>query len=277
MITLCSLWDSAYNAKGKSLIGSLCRHAPDGFMLYVLALDGKVWDALTDVRIPGVMPIWLSEIETPTVLAAKANRSATEYIWTLGSVFTWWCVDTFEPDSIAYIDADCYLFNSLDALYNEVNGFPVAITPHRYTPSQKARLQGAGIYNVGWVYFEKTGFDCLWKWRNDCLAWCYHRIERDGRFADQGYLNDWPQQWRAHVVRNLGVNLAPWNQEQYRYEMNGDGLIVSDGQRDDKLLLYHFHGFEGIGKRTGYPLHPMVAKHVYEPYEGEYANHGRMG
>lgn len=242
-----------------------------------MALDNDVYDSLSLLSAEHVIPISLPNIQTPELQQARANREYNEFAWTLGSYFTWWCVETFEPDSIAYIDADCYLFNSLDALYDEVSGFPVAITPHRYTPSEAARLKGSGTYNVGWVYFDKTGYDCLLKWRNDCLAWCYRRIERDGRFADQGYLNDWPARWRAHEVRNLGVNLAPWNQMQYHYKMNGAGLMVSDGQRDDKLLLYHFHGFEGIGRRTGYPLHPMVAKHIYEPYEREYANHGRLG
>lgn len=94
--------------------------------------------------------------------------------------------------------------------------------------------------------------------------------------ADQGYLNDWPEKWNAYSIYNLGVNLAPWNQEQYEYFIMDESfrrnrLMVSDRRRQDELILYHFHGFEGIGNRTGYKLHPMVAEHVYVPYEGEYS------
>ena len=270
MITLCTLFDWDYHTKGLSLIASLRRHVPD-FALYVLCLDDRTRYYFEDVTITGVVPIALSEIETLDLLAAKSNRTWKEYVWTLASCFTHYCMAMFRIPSIAYIDADCYVFGDLSPLYDEVAGCPVAITPHRYTPYQAERLKGSGIYNVGWVYFERSGFECLVNWRNQCLRWCYHQIMPDGRMADQGYLNDWPTRWGAHVVYNLGVNLAPWNQEQYVYSFDDGHLCVSDGRRDDKLLLYHFHDFSGIGKRTGYPLHPMVAKHVYGIYEGEYA------
>ena len=272
MITLCTLFDSAYYAKGMSLIASLRRHVPD-LALYVLTLDDKVSSYFYDNSIPGVVPIHTTDIETPELAQARGNRTRIEYIWTLASYFTAWCAWQFNPQSIAYIDADCYLFSDPAALYDEVAGCPVAITPHRYTPYQAARLAGAGMYNVGWVYFERDGFDCLRHWRSQCLEWCYHRIMPDGRMADQGYLNDWPEKWSAHEVYNLGVNLAPWNQEQYEYlvNMKTSNLVISDDRREDELILYHFHDFSGIGNRTGYPLHPMVAKHVYEKYEAEYA------
>lgn len=270
MITLTTLFDSAYRAKGLSLISSIQRHVP-AHVTYVLCLDTPTWDYFTDTTIRGVASINLNEIETPELLTAKANRTRTEYYWTCASAFTWWCAERFNPSSLAYVDADCFLFGDPAPLYDEAAGCPVAITPHRYTPYQAARLKGAGVYNVGWTYFERDGFECLRDWRNKCVEWCKWEVTGDGRFADQGYLDCWPERYGAHVVYNLGVNLAPWNQEQYSYVMDGDRLIVSDGRRYDPLILYHFHGFEGVGRRTGYPLHPMVAEHVYKPYEVEYA------
>ena len=265
MIQLCSLWDSAYHIKGLALIESLRRHVPE-FALYVLALDDKVQDYFAEHTISGVVPVYPSEIESPDVLAAKANRNHTEYCWTLASVLVSFCFDQFRLPSIAYMDADCFVFSDLSPLYAEIGNAPVAVTPHRWTPYQKARLHSAGIYNVGWVYFGNGGRDCLDEWRDSCLEWCYWRVEPDGRFADQGYLNDWPEWWGAHVVQHLGANLAPWNQEQYTYRVNGNLLVVSDGKRADPLLFYHFHGYSEK-MQTGYPLHPSVAKHVYEPYE----------
>ena len=169
--------------------------------------------------------------------------------------------------SIAYIDADCFLFADLAPLYDEVGDAPVAIIPHRWTPKHADRLRSAGIYNVSWVYFNRSGLQCLIDWRADCLEWCYWEVKPDGRFADQGYLNDWPQRYGAHVVQHLGANLAPWNQEQYTYEVNGTGLMISDGKRTDPLLFYHFHGYQNAQMRTGYTLHPAVMEHIYKPYE----------
>lgn len=266
MITLCSMWDSHYHRKGLALIESLRRHVPD-FALCVLALDEWVYAHFEQNQQRSIVALSLPEIETPELLAAKRDRKWVEYIWTLTPHLTRVCLDLLDVGSIAYIDADCFLFHDLAPLYAEVGGAPCAIIPHRWTPSQANRLRAAGIYNVSWVYFSKDGTQCLEDWRTDCLDWCYWQVEKDGRFADQGYLNDWPTQYGAHIVQHLGANLAPWNQEQYTYRMNGNGLIISDGKRADPLLFYHFHGYRGPKERTGYPLHPMVAEHVYKPYE----------
>ena len=257
MITLCCLWDSAYHKNGLALLASLRQHNPD-FRLFVLALDAHVYAELDGQA--NVEAFYLPTVEDDAMLEAKANRTHIEYAWTLASVFTYWVVDVFNPPSLAYMDSDCYLFNSLASLYDEVRDAQVAITPHRWTPSQADRLRGAGIYNVGWTYFARgDGYKCLREWRDKCLKWCYHRVEADGRFADQGYLNDWPQRWGAHVVKHLGANLAPWNQEQYIY----NGLTVSDGKRTDQILFYHFHG----GLDTGYVLNPGV-RGLYNEYAG---------
>lgn len=266
MIALCSMWDYNYHRKGLALIESLRRHVPN-FALCVLALDDWVYEYLAQNKRHGVVVISLAEIESTELIKAKCDRKWIEYIWTLTPYLTRFAFDLLEADSIAYIDADCFLFNDLAPLYDEVGAASCAIIPHRWTPLHANRLRTAGIYNVGWVYFSKDGLQCLEDWRDNCLEWCYWRVENDGRFADQGYLNDWPTRYGAHVVQTLGAGLAPWNQEQYIYSMNGRGLMISDGKRTDPLLFYHFHGYRSPQERTGYALHPMVAEHVYKSYE----------
>ena len=266
MIALCSMWDYNYHRKGLALIKSLQLHVRD-FALCVLALDEWTFSYFEQHRQPGVVAFSLPEIETDELLKVKGQRKWVEYIWTLTPVWTRLCFEFMEVDSLAYIDADCFVFHDLAPLYDEVKGTPVAIIPHRWTPKHADRLRGAGIYNVGWVYFSQAGIKCLDDWRTDCLDWCYWQVEKDGRFADQGYLNDWPAQYGAHVVQHLGANLAPWNQEQYSYSVNGRGLMISNGKRTDPLLFYHFHSFSQDGRRSGYQLNPAIQQHVYKPYE----------
>lgn len=270
-MNICTLFDSAYAPKGFALLASIRRHMPEA-RVFVLALDD---DVMNDITVPGVKVIPLAWINDRGVLEARNNRTWQEFVWTLASVWAFYAVAHFDLDSIAYMDADTFLFSDLAPLYDEVGEADVAIIPHRWTPKYEKRLRPNGIYNVSWVYFKSSpvGIECLRTWTDQCLKWCYYANDA-GRFADQGYLNDWPERWGAHVVEHLGANLAPWNQEQYRYAVDGHGrLTIHNSTRHDPLLFYHFHELElkggRVSRRTNYPLAREVARYVYPPYEAE--------
>jgi len=114
---------------------------------------------------------------------------------------------------------------------------------------------------------------CLEEWAAQCLEWCYYKSE-NGKFADQGYLDAWPEKYGAHVIQNPGFGLAPWNQSQYTY-VHKSYLVapsIVEGGLELFTIMYHFHEFRRAGdgfSRTGHTLHPMVATHIYEPYEEE--------
>lgn len=272
-VDICSMWDSNYHTRGLALLVSLYRHLPD-FHLYVLALDDGVRGYFKTHRAPEVTVIGLEQVETPDLQVARRNRTWQEYVWTLTPALTCYCLDQFPLAQLAYLDADCYLFADLAPLYAEVGPAEVGIIPHRWAPRHTARLAPNGIYNVSWVYFRanQIGWDCAQEWRRECVDWCYYRKE-DTRFADQGYLNDWPQQHRAHVVQHLGADLAPWNQEQYAYTAEDGRLQISDGKRKDPLLFYHFHEavvrHRQLVHKTNYPLAPAVSQYVYSTYAAE--------
>jgi hypothetical protein len=259
------MWDEKYRLKGLALLDSLRRHVPE-FRLYVLCLDDKTQADIERIACKELVPVKVDNVETPETLAhIRATRNRTESYWTLTPCITLHCMTHFDLFDIAYIDADCYLFSDLAPLYAEVADAPVAIIPHRWTPLHADRLRPNGIYNVSWVYFDRAGLGCLKHWRGQCIERCSLSVG----CGDQGYLDDWPERWGAHVVQHLGADLAPWNQAQYKYRID-DSLYIFDGQREDPLLFYHFHEFEYKIRRTNYPLHPMVARHVYPEYEAQF-------
>lgn len=276
MIYLCSLWNKDYRDRGQALINSLKNHHREDCRLWVLTFEEEERIGLS-YQSEYVTPIHIKDIHDERLDKARGNRSTKEFLWTCASFFTDYVMRKYRLDSLAYIDADCYLFHSLDPLYEEIGDADIAITPHRFTPHLRDWLVSSGEYNVGFVYFRntETGMACLSEWKDNCLDWCYHRLE-DGKYGDQAYLNDWHEKYGAHVIRHVGANLAPWNQLQYNYRdlkilhsWNGVDAEISP------VLFYHFHG---LG-RNDYEISPHVAKYIYEPYlkELEWIRSGMIG
>lgn len=292
---LATYFDSKYLAKGLALIKSLARHLPD-WRLYVLALDDLTFETISGLSAKPeyrgrleVRP--LRSIETPLLLRAKARATWREYIFTLTPVWTDYVLTTFSLPDVAYIDADCFLYADLEPLYAELGAASIGIIPHRWTPRHESRLRSNGIYNVGWVYFRRDnrGMACLAEWAGECLTYSGPL----GKFSDQVYLDTWPQRYReaCHIVEHPGANVAPWNQERYKFQAAPNSKAVYAIDESDvswaglsmgivaprawPLLFYHFHEWRrdpGGIYRTGYPLASDIIQLVYEPYEAEVLN-----
>jgi hypothetical protein len=64
-------------------------------------------------------------------------------------------------------------------------------------------------------------------------------VEPD-RFADQKYLDDWPERFTGvKVCDNDGAGVARWNERRYRLTRNGSGSVLVDGT---PLIFYHHAG-----------------------------------
>jgi hypothetical protein len=244
----CTYFDANYLTRGLALYRSLQRHSPP-FRLWILCFDDATYDAVTRVGDAAVRPIRLADFEKDddSLLAAKLDRSRVEYYFTCTPSLPLFVLEA-DPsiETITYVDADLLFYSDPTALLANREGRSVTIIPHGFPPHLR-HLEDRGIYNVGLVSFrnDEAGRACLQRWRRQCLEWCYDRIE-GGRFADQGYLNDWPQVLDGVVVvDDPGAGLAPWNFMRYRIDLRGDPPTV-DGHR---LVFYHFQAFKAHGRR----------------------------
>lgn len=239
----CTYFDQGYLPRGLALYESLRRHSP-AFTLWILCMDEPSRRALEQLALPGVNTVGLAELEAavPELATAKADRSRIEYYFTCTPVWTHHLLTSRpEIERLTYLDADLYFFADPQAVFDEMKGASVGIVPHGYAEAFR-HLERYGIYNVGWNTFcrDEHGLACLSDWRARCLAWCYDRAE-DGKFADQKYLDAWPERFeRVAVITHPGVNAAPWNLGNHPVRQEGEQVLI--GERP--LIFFHFHGYK---------------------------------
>jgi hypothetical protein len=273
----CTYFDHNYLSRGLALYHSLQRHAP-GARLWVLCLSEECYRTLAALDLPNLVPRRLAEFEAadPEVAATRSNRSALEYFFTCSPAWMLFVLER-EPSAewITYLDGDLFFFDSPEAIYRELHGAAVAITPHRYT-AKLTRLLKFGTYNVGWVGMrnDPDGIAVINWWREKCIEWCHDYVD-GGRFADQGYLDSFPRRFqRVHVIGNVGANLAPWNIGNYQLGFH-DGRVTIDAL--SPLIFFHFQGLRrGLGwfifnshRIYRAPFSGDVRHHIYKPYIDE--------
>lgn len=270
----CTYFDKNYLPKGLSMYASLIKHNPQA-RLWILCMDDYTKNFLDQLHLKGVKTIALSQFEDKELIAAKQNRNLVEYYWTCTpSLPLYFFRRDSKVKTITYLDADLYFFSSVEPVFKELGNGSIYAVEHRFPRGQENRVETSGRFNVAFQIFrrDKEGLACLRRWRKQCLEWCYWRLE-DGKLGDQLYLNEWPGRYKHLVIsKNLGVNAAPWNINQFRISSSEGEIYVNK----DRLLCYHFHQFAILAEKkfensTGYRIAPPVEQHIYKPYQTEIA------
>lgn len=269
----CTLFDSGYLLKGVAMLKSLARHCP-GAHVHVLCMDRQAQEILTKLDLPDISCIALADLEDEALLEAKKDRGVAEYCWTLSPCLPWYVLQNNpQIDFITYLDADLLFYSPVQPLFDEIGDSSIAIIEHRFTPRLRDR-EVNGRFCVEWVSFrrDEEGMACLSRWRDQCIEWCYYRLE-EGRMGDQKYLDEWPARYPScHILQHPGAGIAPWNYAQYAFGQNSAGDITVQGV---PLIFYHFHQFQLLGNRgfdrlsTFYTSECAEPGPVYEVYESE--------
>jgi len=163
---------------------------------------------------------------------------------------------------------------TLMPIFDELGDNSILITEHRFSREYRKEEKLNGRYCVQFITFknDEYGLGALIWWKNQCINWCYNRIE-NGKFGDQKYLDDWTTRFKkVHVLQHLGCGLAGWNISQYKfYKVNDDfyGLEKKSGLRFD-VVFYHFHyiryytnGKLQLGARI---ISESAKEYFYRPY-----------
>ncbi|MDR9894882.1 FkbM family methyltransferase [Aetokthonos hydrillicola Thurmond2011] len=280
MYYFCTYFDHRYLPRGLALYRSLKQHC-SGFKLWVLCLNSTCYDILSQLNLPDIYLISLEDFEQndDELLIAKQNRTLIEYYFTCTPSLPLYILNKCaEVDLITYLDADLYFFSNPERLYKEIGDNSIAIIEHRFSQKNEHLIK-YGIYNVGWLSFRRDeyGLSCLRWYREQCLEWCYDRVE-ENRFADQKYLDDWTTRFENVVVlEHKGANVASWNIDKYKINGHKNQVWI-----DEQLLIfYHFHSFDK-NKPWAYYLNPgfqckrasdhVIMRDIFGPYIRELAD-----
>lgn len=251
---LCTLYNCLYLDKGLVLYDSLRECAKD-FKLYVLCMDDKCYEVLTNLKQENQIPVRLSDFEAgdDALLKAKGNRSMGEYCWTCSSSFIRYILNHYNEESCTYIDADMYFYYEPQILVDEMKraGKSVMVVPHRFPECKKVLAQKYGTYCVEFNTFLNTpeSLEVLEYWRSRCLE-CCSNLGDGVHWGDQKYLEELVSKFKCvHVCKNPGAGVAPWNISLYRFPTRNKfeyNAFYKPLELCYPVVFYHYQGVKYI-------------------------------
>ena len=267
MLSYVTHFNEAYLSRGLALIESM----EETDKLVVFCHDEKSLSVIKSLDLNRIEALSISDLEKeyPELIQAKAIRSRLEYFYLLSPYVIKFLIEKRFVKVAIYVDADVFFFKKPEFVVQMLDDMAdVAITPHRFSQRDKY-MEKFGKFNVGWVAFRNSeyGLKILDFWATSCLK-STSTLPTDTSFGDQKYL-DYFEELGGHtqVIKNTGVNLAPWNITSVKLQDFGLMHI------DEDLILFHFSGlkrfpfFASIGF-AGYSKTPSSAikKHIYSEY-----------
>ncbi len=245
MTYFATLFDYNYLSRGIVLYNSLKLHCTH-FTLYILALDIQTERFFTENHFEDIVLISLHELEEndSQLFSIKPKRSLFEYYFTISPCFPLFLLTKYNLPHICTLDADIKFYSSPSLLFEYLKEYSIVITPHKFS-KENSNLTSYGKFNVSFQIFknDEVGYSCLNHWRDQCIDWCYDYV--DGyKFADQGYLNNWPLVYKdsLKILDDDVSGIAPWNVNQYKMEFKKRMFF----NNSKELIFYHFQGFNSF-------------------------------
>lgn len=272
--SFCTMFDSAYAARGASLIESIRRSGEHSEIL-VLCLDEAVEELLSplieDLNLR-LIPLSTLKSKFDALAQTENSRSLIEFYFTCSPFLLKYCqIGKPKGHVTVYLDADLYFYENPSVVIKEMSDASVAIIPHRYPWFIKSLSKKYGTYNVGLLAFRNNteGDKVLDWWATQCADWC-HDYPQKGKYADQAYLSTFASLSNSvTVLENPEFNLAPWNTATHSLGHTSGGFFV-EGR---PLVFFHFHGLKKSGCRwqssqVNYlsPMPKPLFHSLYRPY-----------
>jgi len=237
---ICSYFDYNFLPRGLALYYSIKRYHDD-FDFFVLAFDSQTYKYLRNLNENHLHPVSVEEYDNYFKTSASKFEDKKQYYFSATPNICLYLLEKNpEIDVLLYLDADVYLFNSLNALYSEFGDYSIGFCPHRVNPLLRVIVKHYGKYNVGVNLFRnsETGVKCLRDWKEECDSWYQDKPGYPLKFfSDQIFLDSWLQKYSGvKLITNIGINVCYWNASNYTFSKLSDQYYVND----KVLIIFHF-------------------------------------
>lgn len=249
----CTLFSYDYIARGLALYESMVNNIKR-FRLYILAMDMKTKDILDTFNLESAIILYYEDIISQDIMTILRDRTGPSFYWSFTPILIENILLKRREEWCTYVDADCYFFGNPENVFDIINdGYSVGIVEHHYRRDDNYRkwIERNGRYNVAFNTFrnESNSLSILKNWKQECLDNCSDRPTGEV-FGDQLYLNTWPQEYRGvYVVQEEGIDVAPWNVNNYLVYRNSDNeYMIRSKDIDTKIIMFHFHALSFVSK-----------------------------
>ncbi len=233
----------AYVPHARVLAASYLHHHPDGqfWALLIDDLHGEV-DELNE-------PFKALRLDELDLEPAEIHRMAMLFGNRLIAAIKPWAFEHFiarGAEAALYVDSDFVVFDSLDAAGRAAAEHGVLVVPHVVQPvpddqhlPDETVILGVGTFNAGFfgVGRDSAGFLAFMKdrLRREC-----HTDVLGMRVNEQRWLDFVPALFDHVVLRDPGVDVAPWNVHERRLTRDRGRLLAGGSP----LRAFHFSGFD---------------------------------
>jgi len=241
VFTVCNL---AYLPRALVLADSLNRH--NNGRLKVIIFDNKM-ELPDSTSIADI--IWIEDIGVPKLSELAFMYDIIEFSTSLKPFIALKLLETHQ--SVIFMDPDTCLFSSLAPVIEELQQYPIILTPHYTTPQPNTAQESDlammrfGSFNLGFfaVNNSSEANNFLAWWSERCIAFSFMESQF-GLSTDQKWVTIAPCLFKdIHISFNLGYNVAPWNTYERQIAKTNTGNYIINNLYP--LVFFHFSNFVG--------------------------------
>lgn len=240
VFTVCNI---AYMPKALALAESLLKYDRKKLIIYIV--DKKID---LDVAYDNAEFIWIEDAGVPDLYGQAFKYDITEFSTSLKPYLASLLLNF--NDKVIFLDPDTCIYHSLDPILDDLDKYPIMVTPHYMTPhsdlvpDSDIAMMRFGSFNLGFFGVSKSEqatYFLDW-WNDRCRRYCYFETQF-GLSTDQKWVSIAPCFFPdLHVSFNVGYNTAFWNLHERVISKDGNGNYIING--NVPLIFFHFSSYD---------------------------------